>query len=641
MRSDFVQRKVNRLRRSPSLVRSEKVRRIGWSLGALAAALAGVLTSSSALGSGARDGLRLRNLEKNTIENAVGIYLTPKGEKYFAENLERVLDNTGFSIREAYFPILNWRAETPIRLEHMATGNPELQATITQIRQLLSEWFKGLSIQDPQPEVAVRGAGYRLKFSKLALVADRQLQGILRRQGGAVLALEAEIHELEAGAEVVAIRDPQRNPYLGTLGAKEPNLKMRRNSPTVKLRLPFYVNVAPNRGLQVESLPMFSTFASADFDLRYADLLAPKIVLQIDDQRFEMNRETLVRNFEQHKTKIVDQLKLMLDKIVKTSLPETLNEQLTNLVPQHLEQVSPLSPPGKDECSSDADFLWGLMLRRVALTPDVLALELAAYIEDPSRRSPRPEASAMARGAANLAGTDPKGYDLAMTVNRGLINRILQLSHARGYFDRLDLGDGESIKLWKAPTVDLDPSAGNAPREFAQLRATVGVESEVSGFMESLATSGPVRVSFDIYGRIYPATGPASGSGPGGGGKGLRVRADRIDVASVRVERSSLSWLGAIFSGSVESAARKKLQAAAAKLAMQPAEIPADIDLPPEFFGQRLQPKGLRVDRNGHLTMLLDFGPITYNSVRPLSAADGNQEEARRLAELARRCASR
>jgi hypothetical protein len=238
----------------------------------------------------------------------------------------------------------------------------------------------------------------------------------------------------------------------------------------------------------------------------------------------------------------------------------------------------------------------------------------------------------MARGAANLAGTDPKTYDLAMTINRGLINRILQLSHGRGYFDRLDLGDGETIKLWKAPTVDLDPSAGNSPREFAQLRASIGVESEVSGFMESLATSGPVRVTFDIYGRIYP--NPT-------GGKGLRVRADRIDVASVRVERSSLSWIGAIFSGSVESAARKKVQAAAAQLAAKPAEIPADIDLPPEFFGQRLQPKGLRVDRNGHLTMLLDFGPITYNSVRPLSAAVGNQEEARRLAALARRCASR
>jgi hypothetical protein len=605
-----------------------------WKSGRLliAAASLVVMSASSASGAGSRDGLVLRHLEKNTIENAVGIYLTPKGERYFAENLERVLDNTGFSIREAYFPVLNWRAEAPISLEHMATGNPELQATMTQIRQLLSEWFRGLNVQDPQPEVTVRGAGYRLKFSKLALVADRQLQGILRRQGGAVLALEAEIHELEAGAEVVAIRDPQRNPYLGTLGAKEPNLKMRRNSPPVKLRLPFYVNVAANRSLQVESLPMFSTFASADFDLRYADLLAPRITLQIDEQLFEMSRETLIRNFEQHKTKIVDQLKIMLDKIVKTSLPESINEKLTQLVPQHLEQVSPLSPPGKDECSSDADFLWGLMLRRVSLTPDVLALELAAYIEDPSRRSPRPEASAMARGAANLAGTDPKTYDLAMTINRGLINRILQLSHGRGYFDRLDLGDGETIKLWKAPTVDLDPSAGNSPREFAQLRASIGVESEVSGFMESLATSGPVRVTFDIYGRIYP--NPT-------GGKGLRVRADRIDVASVRVERSSLSWIGAIFSGSVESAARKKVQAAAAQLAAKPAEIPADIDLPPEFFGQRLQPKGLRVDRNGHLTMLLDFGPITYNSVRPLSAAVGNQEEARRLAALARRCASR
>ncbi len=598
----------------------------------IAAASLVVMSASSASGAGSRDGLVLRHLEKNTIENAVGIYLTPKGERYFAENLERVLDNTGFSIREAYFPVLNWRAEAPISLEHMATGNPEMQATMTRIRQLLSEWFRGLNVQDPQPEVTVRGAGYRLKFSKLALVADRQLQGILRRQGGAVLALEAEIHELEAGAEVVAIRDPQRNPYLGTLGAKEPNLKMRRNSPPVKLRLPFYVNVAANRSLQVESLPMFSTFASADFDLRYADLLAPRITLQIDEQLFEMSRETLIRNFEQHKTKIVDQLKIMLDKIVKTSLPESINEKLTQLVPQHLEQVSPLSPPGKDECSSDADFLWGLMLRRVSLTPDVLALELAAYIEDPSRRSPRPEASAMARGAANLAGTDPKTYDLAMTINRGLINRILQLSHGRGYFDRLDLGDGETIKLWKAPTVDLDPSAGNSPREFAQLRASIGVESEVSGFMESLATSGPVRVTFDIYGRIYP--NPT-------GGKGLRVRADRIDVASVRVERSSLSWIGAIFSGSVESAARKKVQAAAAQLAAKPAEIPADIDLPPEFFGQRLQPKGLRVDRNGHLTMLLDFGPITYNSVRPLSAAVGNQEEARRLAALARRCASR
>jgi hypothetical protein len=58
MTSGFDQRKVERLQRSPSIVR----------LGVLAAALAGVLTSNSALGSGASDGLRLRHLEKNTIE---------------------------------------------------------------------------------------------------------------------------------------------------------------------------------------------------------------------------------------------------------------------------------------------------------------------------------------------------------------------------------------------------------------------------------------------------------------------------------------------------------------------------------------------------------------------------------------------
>ena len=626
-------RRLNSVRQFRAGLRALLGRALGRSVMGLGVTMVGLLHCASALATSPRDGLSIRILEKNTMENAVGIYLTPKGERYFAENLERVLDNTGFSIREAYFPQLLWRASEPIRLEHVAAGNPELQETITQIRRLLGEWFRGLNIQDLQPEVTARGAGYRMKFSKLALVVDRQLQGILRRSGGVVLALEAEIQELEAGAEVIAIRDPQRNPFLGTLGAREPSLKMRQDSPPIKLRLPFYVNVAPNRGLQVESLPMFSTFTSAKLDLTYKELLAPRVTLQIDDQRFEMNRETLVRNFEQHKVQIVDQLKVMLDKIVKTSLPQTLNERLVQLVPGHLEQVSPLEPPGKDECSSDADLLWGLVLRRVSLTPDVLALELAAYVEDPTRRSPRPEASAMGRGSANLAGTDPTTYDLAMTVNRGLINRILQLSHARGYFNRIDVGGGEYVKLWKPPTVDLDPAAGQQPREYAQLRATIGVESEVSGFMESLATSGPVRVTFDIYGRIYP--NPK-------GEKGLRVRADRIDINSVRVESSSLSWIGSMFSGSVLSAARQKVQAAATKLAQQPVEIPADIDLPPDFFGQRLKPKGLRVDRNGHLTMLLDFGSVSYNSVRPLSAAINNQqEEARRLAQLARRCARR
>lgn len=535
-------------------------------------------------------------VNKRPIEGAAAVYLTQKGEAYFSKNLESIISANGISIRQGYFPEVRYTSPAPILLSELAKTSPETGQLVQGVRELLQNWFMGLQIKDPRPDVLMTGAGFRVSFARLALQVDREAMKRLGRESGAVFALEAEIDKLDVGGEAIAVRD-LNNEFIGSVGMLSPVLSLAPGSQSLKLRVPVYFDVNDRGETIVESLQMESNFSATDLQLSYGQLIVPDISVEINGHKFPLNKNYLTQTFEQMKPQLLNQMKQLIDTMAKESLPGMVNERAKSSLSGALEQVSQIAPPGKPEGSHDPDFLWGLTLRKLGLGSQVLGLELNGYVEDPTNTKVALDPKAGARGRVSLAGSDPTTYDLALTVNRGLINRILQLSYKRGYFNEVEAGPGKKLKLFAAPQIDAyQPTAGKDVAQ-PQLTIRVAIAQPVSG-LQSLAIKGEIRLYVDIVGRLVNVPGA----------KGLRVQLDSIDESSLVVSEDSLTLLGrTILRSTVESGVKDELRKASAAWKTQPQLIPGDLPLPPELIGQKLAIQSMRMDKNGYLVMFLNF----------------------------------
>jgi hypothetical protein len=541
------------------------------------------------------------------IANAVSLYLTKSGEAYLGQNVEALLGNSGFSFREGYFPQFTYKAEKPLPLEKMASSSPQAGQLVRQIKKLLSDWFVGLEIKDPQPWMVLSNIGYRASFKRLSLSTDREAHKRLGRKSGAVFILQAEIDRLEAGGESILVQDLKNRELVGTIGALQPMLSLSPKSKALTLRVPFFVDVT-QKGLVVEALGGQSNFAATDLRLTYKKLLVPEIAMVVNGQRFPLKTDRLVETFEEMKPKLLEHVKDLADQLVRESFATLVNDAIKGSLPEKVEQITRLNPPGAPTPAEGAvvspvtPFTWTLRLSQMGLGQHVLGLTLSSSVEDPEKSSEGAQLgfdpALAARGPVSLAGSDPSTYDLALSVNRGLINRILQLSYARGYFAEFETEPGNKLKFFATPTIDADPATANRDSLEPQLRLHLAIASPVKGMVKNALIRGEVRFYADVIGRLVNVPDE----------KGLRLRLEAIDLDSVRVLDESLTSLGrGILRGRVVSGVKDELRSSSDKWKREPLVIPGELPLPPEIMGETFIARGMRMDKNGYLVMFLDF----------------------------------
>src|SRR5690606_14442450 len=120
-------------------------------------------------------------------------------------------------------------------------------------------------------------------------------------------------------------------------------------------------------------------------------------------------------------------------------------------------------------------------------------------------------------------------------VNEGCINRIVQLSYFRGYFNSFETEDGESYTISSIPEFKLKGASDTKP-------AKLGVELEytVTGVGATLVNN-PIRINFDMF-LDFPVED----------GK-VKIIATEIDMDSVHVDKKYIkrflglmSWSGVV-----------------------------------------------------------------------------------------------
>lgn len=528
------------------------------------------------------------------IERAVSLELTPRGEATLAGHLEGIVENLGVSLREGFFPEFKYASKEPLSLDELAQKNPETGALLATVRSVLQDWFVGLEINNPRPVVQITNGSYQLSFARLAIVTDRAAKRRLRKTSGAVLALEISIDKIETHAERFLVADLD-NQFLGVAGFRDSTVKNGAGT-RIDMRIPFYIDISAKGQVKIEGLAATSNFQKAALQLDYKELITPNISIEINGKKFPLNKSHLEKTLQERKAALLGQLQAFLDKMATTQLAEVVTKEAAKL-PATISQVNRMRPPGADEHSPDPDFLWGLEMRRLDLGDRRLAFGFSGWVEDPLKPGHPLEPNSTASAAFDPSGVADTSFDIALSINRGLINRILQLSYLRGYFAEIPIGEGARLKMFAPPQVQSPANASEKePVAQPRVRIRVGIAQPISG-LQRLLLQKEVMASVDVLARLQQKEGD----------EGLSLVLDSIDASTLDVPRENFTTVGLLFQEMVINKVKDELAKTSAGWKSKEQAIPGKLPLPPQFLGLKTVVEAMKMDADGYLVMFLNF----------------------------------
>jgi hypothetical protein len=513
--------------------------------------------------------------------------------KYFDNRLADLLGNLGVNLDEGYFPAMTYAFEKPIKVEDYANSNPEMVKIYAQVRELLTKWLVGFSLNDHKPVIEIGDSGYVAQFSKFGLVTDEELMKTLGKRDGAILAIELEVKKMTLSTTSVTAWDTQ-NEFLGKVGFENVTLNAGSSEAPLKIRLPFYLRMNAEGGLDFEALELQHNLAQVPVALKYEKLILPTVTVEINGKKFQMNTSEANALLAEKMPVILAKIQDYLGTFASKQLPEMLNEKAKEFIGGKLEQVQDMIPPGKDSDDRRPNFKWGLVLQNLGLKKS-LNIDLTAYVEDSINSKSAPLSSHKSRGAPSLSLLSQDKFDIALSVDRALINRVLQLSFERKNFESIHQSDGTFLKLTSPPTIDYVkiPAGVSLKSNETFVKLHVSVENEPG----SMFLKKTIIVDFDIFAKVRQLKDKS----------GMQLVLYSIDIDSLVMDKKYLTFAGSMFKGSVMNGVKKQLQEKSDKWKKKEETIPGALPLPPEILGIKLDINRVVMDPNGHLVMYLDY----------------------------------
>jgi len=534
--------------------------------------------------------------QKHIIPNAVQVQITPRGMKYFENQLSTILGNVGYNFSEGYFPAQKIVAEKPINLKELEKTNPEAIKTYRMVKDMLTKWLVGFSLTDHRPVVEIGESGYTAAFTRFALITDENLMNQLGKRDGAVLAIDLAVKRLTVATQAVRVWDMNNLSFV-KVGMDDVSITAGDDKTPLKIRLPFYIRMNAEGNIDFESLEIQENLADVPLTIKYKKLIIPQVAVEVDGHKYVMNSAELKKAIDEQLPNALVEVRKYLSNFAKKQLPEMLNKKVKENLSGALEQVQDMAAPGQEPGDNRPPFKWGLKLTNFQLK-NSLGIGLAAYAEDPVNPNVALANDMGSRGAPTLNHMAPANYDIAMTLDRGLINRILQLSFLRKNFEKIPQSDGTSLKLVEPPLLDYvtPPTATTDLETYLKLRVSVEIEPKKPLWLEN-----KIVLSFDLISKLRRSQKSA---------EGMEIAQQYIDTNSMTMDSKYLTFAGKIAEGlgnKVTKGIKDELKNRSKDWVQNNETIPGTLDLPPAILGMKLDIQKVTMDPNGHLLMYLNY----------------------------------
>jgi hypothetical protein len=556
-----------------------------------------ILLTLQAFSAQAREVLPLM-LSEHPLPNAVLVHITPRGRELFDKRLSTVLGNLGYNLDEGYFPALTYTFEKPISIDDYAESNPEVVKMYKMTRDMLTKWLVGFSLNDHRPSIEIGESGYTAKFSRFGLVADEDLMRKIGKTEGAVLAIEMEVKKLSIATSIITASDIN-NPVFGKVGFEDVSLDVGDDDIPLKIRLPFYVKGNGRGGLDFEALTVENNIDKFPISLQYKKLIVPTFAVEVNGKKFLLNNQEFEKLFSDNVPMIISKVRENLGEFATKQLPQMLNEKMKQYLDSQLQTVEDMEAPGQDPGDKRPPLKRGLVLNTINLNK-TLDVALNAYVEDPVNIFSEPIKTNGSRGLPALNHLPQDQYDIALAVNRSIINRTIQLSYERGNFEKVKQDDGTILALRAAPLLDYvktPPRAVLGPQE-SWVKMRLSVENRPG----SMFLKDKIVVSFDAIAKMRPLRDKG----------GMELVLYKIDTDTndpqdrVAMDDRYYSWAGSLIKGKVMAEIKDRLRTICADWATKPTVI-GELPLPPEIAGLKLDIDKVLVDPTGFVVMYLDY----------------------------------
>jgi hypothetical protein len=338
--------------------------------------------------------------------------------------------------------------------------------------------------------------------------------------------------------------------------------------------------------------------------LKYKKLLVPTFTVEMNGRKFSFNTDEVDRLLSNETPMILNMMRSYLKDFSHQQLPTLLNKKGKEFLANNLEQVSGIGAPGDEPGTINAatQLKHGMILSTFDQQKGSLVINLDSYIIDPLHGNSHPAKNAGSRGLPNFSLASTDQYDIGLAVDRGLLNRVVQLGYERGNFNKIPVGE-TTFRLVKSPTFDYTPAPKKTvikPKEsYAKL--SIGVELEPG----SIFLKDTIVLEFDIIARIHPV---------GDLGK-MVMTFDSVDESSISMDDSYIAWGARLFKAKVQKEVRAQVMKQTAGWKATPDKEDIKLPLPPEIMGIKLDINRIVMDPNGHLVLFMDYAKTGDNSL--------------------------
>ncbi|MBL7717141.1 MAG: hypothetical protein JNL01_16880 [Bdellovibrionales bacterium] len=499
------------------------------------------------------------------MEKAVAISISPSGQKYFEENLGAILAGNGIAIDAGIYDKIDFTFDDFLKESAAKKKSPESDA----FRKLLSKinlLTIGLDLKPSVPNIHINELMY-YGDTRLSIRPDWAKMDANPGNGSVTLIASMEFSEFELSATQIRLKD-QANPVLRTWGINEFAFSKVPNTNPFYLRIPVEIGVsAADRTIDVVAKSLETNIDTVEFQLpKKVQLLTPQVDLGVGSAKGRLDFSEISTFIDKHKNSLLKALQNSLKAFVDEKLASQMNHEVKQGYNPNDPEVDTMDPPGALN-EKDEKYRFGIQLSGLTTTKDHLIIaDLSANIDDPIRiKTPLPEAR---KGTADHAfDEDALNSDLSFAIKETLVNRTLQLSFLRGYFDNISIGDGETIKLVSAPAVILEQG-----KKSDLVALTIDANYEVKDFLtRSLAVRNPMHMRFKLNVQIKKT------------GNAVKLVQHSVDTSSLWINPNSLRNLG--FKKKVRKTILQKLEAANRAWAETETLLSNEVMIPQSFYG--------------------------------------------------------
>jgi hypothetical protein len=527
------------------------------------------------------------------IDRSIGVYVTREGQRYFQNNLEDVLYRNGIALSEGVVAKWKYLAEEPIDLDRLPEKMRKYQETLDGVRTTMKNWLFGFKMNDPRLTATVNNVQYSATFSRLGIrVADQTANKELGLSPDTIVFyLDVEIPQIRV--EVASIRaNDLNNSFLGTFGINKVWLGLNKQSKPLAFQMPIAISIDPKNGVLVRAMKLKSNLTTVSIGSGFArPLIMPKVELRINDKVMALDHSAVEADLVKRQAGLVQALQAYLKGMSETEVPKRVNAlfRLKKAENNGFTEVSFIDPPGKEGFVSPKEkFKLGLVPADIESTPTHLYVGVSSFVSDPLARSLyQLPPSAVNPQRPALSALNPLQYDVALSLNQGVINRMLQLSYFRGYFEKVDMGDGDPFRVVAPPEMRFN-GVGGPGHATLHMR----IEKPAKGFMENLVLRDKIQIEFDLDIVFKRAPG------------GLKVVMNQVREQSITIDKAYVER----FDGMVKKNTLKRFQATNKGLRASEKTLVDNLPIPPSVIGVPIDLIHMDAEATGNMVLYLKYG---------------------------------